>query len=298
MTVDTLRIQFNEVFNTLELQLEALSHAMIHDDADLPAHVVGPSNENPRDAAAGMFRAIDYIEEQAANETQTLIGALAASQATMEIAAKVNAAKAELGALKKQMDQYAVPHPDVEGREMPLYAEHIRYKLKRPRLHITQARRHILILDHFPYPPRRIGFTMASGEKKVQPIDWQTAYDRLSRRADSSPDAKEELQALECIPRDEVLAHVVASAPHVRANLAWVDPSDRQSVTRKQRSVSMPLLYPYAPGNEEPVITGPLFSQGERAVRLDVEVEREPVCPSIRVHRYLPEYRRANRITA
>lgn len=295
MNIETLRIKFNTALTQLEDKLDTLSRAVVQDDADLPALMVGEGVGSSREACSAIYRKLEYSDEQAYNETVTAIGAMAASNATLKLASEINELKLCLAQIKKAMARHNVPHPERYGSQLPLYDEHIRYKLRRPRLHFTQLRRHILVLEQYSYPPRRIGFVMTRGETKVQPITWDTARNRLSRKAEQ-PGIVDEMALLDSLPQDELFAHVIPSPPHARANLAWVNPDDHNQVTRAQRSVSMPLLYPYSSGDEPPLISGPVLSSHRRAERLDVKIESVPICPSIRVYRYKKTFRKVTQL--
>lgn len=290
MEQTALGIDFNMALADLESLLQQLQQAVASER--LPAQVVGRGSERPREMAAQIYSAIEYRDGQEVNEVVTVVGAIAASEATLALARRVNEKKDRLVAAKQAMDKHEVPHPTKPNATMSLYAYHIRHNLKRPRLHFVQLRRRILVLDEYPYPPRRVGLVMASNDRKIQTISWQSAVDRLARKGDN-PGIETERRQLDGLPRDELLAHVVESTPHVRANLAWVHPTG--GVSRLQRRLSMPLLYPYSEGDPVPLLSGPRLGPSERVERLDVQVEATAICPSIRVHRYRAECRDAKK---
>ncbi len=285
MEQTALGIQFNETLAALEEALQALTVAL-RAEQGLPAELAQGEGD-ARETAAQVYCAVEYDDTQSANETISCVGAIAATPSTLALAREINGLKDRLAATKKEMDKHFVEHPEKTGVSLSLYAYHLRFNLHRPRLHFVQTKRRILVLDQYPYPPKRIGLVMASSDRKIQTLSWQAVHDRLIRRHEA-PAVAEALDVLASLPRDEVFAHVQDAAPHVRANIAWVH-SDR-SITRLQRRVSMPLLYPHKEG-EKPVLTGPRLGASDRVERLDVKIEAAPLCASHRIYRYLPEYR-------
>lgn len=286
MDVLLLREKFNEALKTLEVKTSELAHA-IRSDTALPAEVV-QSSRDAREATAKVYCAFDYASDDVpTGAVISLVGAIAATEPTLALARAVNLLKDELASIKLAMDKVRVPHPKKAGTTLSLYNEHVRYKLKRCRFHLVQATRHILVLDQHPYPPKRIGFVMASNDRKIETLTWQAVHDRLSRKRDAVA-VEADLSLLETLSRDEVFAHAVPAAPHVRANIAWQHPD--RSITRLQRRLAMPLLYPHNEG-VQPVLSGPRLGPSERAARLDVQLEEKPLSASFQIYRYREAYR-------
>jgi hypothetical protein len=290
MDVLLLREEFNEALKALEAKASELAHAICSETA-LPAEVV-PGSRDARKAAADVYCAFDYASDDVpAGAVVSLVGAIAATEPTLALARAVNLLKDELASIKLTMDKVRVPHPKTVGETLSLYNEHVRYKLKRSRFHLVQATRHILVLDQHPYPPKRIGFVMASNDRKIETLTWQAVHDRLSRKKDAVA-IEADLVLLDSLPHDELFAHAVPASPHVRANIAWQHPD--RTITRLQRRVAMPLLYPYKEG-EPPVLSGPRLGPSQRAKRLDVQLEETPVSPIFHIYRYRAPYRRTQK---
>lgn len=287
MDVLLLREKFNEALKALEAKASELAHA-VRSETALPAAVVQGSR-NAREAAAEVYCTFDYASDDVpTGAVVSLVGAIAATEPTLALARAVNLHKDELATIKLTMEKVRVPHPKTAGETLSLYNEHVRYKLKRSRFHLVQATRHILVLDQYPYSPSRIGFVMVSNDRKIEALTWQAVHDRLSRKRDAVA-VEADLRMLETLPRDEVFAHAVPAAPHVRANIAWQHPD--RSITRLQRRLAMPLLYPHNEGDALPVLSGPRLGPSERAARLDVQLEERPLSALFHIYRYREPYR-------
>lgn len=286
MTEAELRAVFTTTLSKLELATAELALA-VREEGELPAELV-TGTEDARKATARIYGAFDYANDDTpTGAVVSLIGAIGASEATLAMARTVNSLKNDLAEIKMTMDKVRVPHPEKAGETLTLYNDHLRYKLKRDRFHLVQATRHILVLDQYPYPPNRIGFVMVSNDRKIEALSWQAVHDRLSRKRDAVA-VEADLSLLETLSRDEVFAHAVPAAPHVRANIAWQHPD--RSITRLQRRLTMPLLYPHNEG-VQPVLSGPRLGPSERAVRLDVQLEEKPLSASFQIYRYREPYR-------
>lgn len=298
-----LTVALTQAVHTLEARMGALDDAL-RAEGDWFAWVLGCEERAPaRAMARQVIRMLEFEKDQAPNTTVTAPGLLAISEETRELVQEVNAAKDVLRQAVKQMEGITVTEevptrvqkPDGEEewrpvvRTVPLSIYHVRVTMKRPHFHFLQAWRRVPLLDLYPVPPARVGFSWTH-TAKVYRITVAEARTRLERLG-TDPNIRRQIYLLDQMPPEEPLALVKALPEHVRANVAWRLPGQK-SPARKPYRASLPLLYVADKDAPPPIIARPRrYEFDYRPRRLDAKIEERPYLESIHVHRYLPEYR-------
>lgn len=235
-----------------------------------------------RERAMGIFSALHYADEISAQQTSQSYGLIAVPRNVADAASLVNIAKLEL---KRQVEATAGlllegKRPSERERSDAL-KETIGF-FESPRFHLRQAFRTIKILDRLP---ESFGFTWLRS-RDVASIDKSEAIRRLEAYGDN-PRVADELARLAGVDDDVPLAIVNPTVPEARMNLVEIVEGRRK---RRSFRVNMPVLVVYEPGKrfpafkqlEDPGELPPIRRRGDR------RVEDHAICPTIRVHRYLP----------
>jgi hypothetical protein len=196
-------------------------------------------------AAATAFRRVDFHNEQDERRVVRFVGALAATAAVLRSAEAVNEHKVALMsaigtyrklASKRERDSHQV-------RELLI-------RFGYARLNLVQAYRKIPILER---TPARIGFSWILGTKHVETVDREDAMRRVPGDVERSGSDLARIQREVMETRRNGLRVVRRVAPHVRANIAWVDGEERQTACIH---APLPILYRFSASADEPEIAG------------------------------------------
>jgi hypothetical protein len=241
---------------------------------------------------------LEYHDDQDPKETIVYPGIVAASKTTIKHIQQINHYKDDfqdaLVSMKKAKikmdDPYIIDafeelfHKLFRKRNIST-ASALR-KIGLSRLNLKQCYRHIPLLKK---RPQKISWTWAN-TRAITKITAQEAYNLLcQRRIDAG--IKLQLEKLSYLHPKEELAIVQELAPHLRANIVFVDPKTTE-VTRKMIKGPLPIFYYDPTGQILPAINPPKEKRGkdsERKPRSDIKIDPEPFLPALRVHRYLSE---------
>ena len=292
--VTVLRINLLENFENLLNAVSSFSSA-VRNDGNSPAWVSRTDSEiensvDVRAKAAWLYHALWYEEGQDGRATVTCPGIIGATLATVNEAYACNAAKDDfkkailaLKTLKKsQADEFIA-----ELHQRSAEVNSAMQRMGAARLNLKQAYRHIPILD---VRPIKIGFTWSKQGKTIQRTTVSEARRLLEKRRDM-PQVRNDLNRLQQIPNDEVLARVRTVCPHLRANVVFENAIN--TLDRRLIQAPLPIIVPLRPGERLPefVPIPPVPLGNPRLQRSDVRIEDDVFLPTIRTFRYRQPFR-------
>lgn len=247
---------------------------------------------NPLTKACSYYQDIWYKDQQDGRETRSCYGLVMANAPLINAAITCNMAKDNFKALvqniqKTDKDLWLTHKAQLNQRHQTLRQQ--LYYTGLSRIHLKQLYRHIPIL---PQRPEKIGFTWYSNGRSIKKLSISQAQDKLLAMGEEKPHIQQQLQKLNYLNDNEVLAQIQLQVPVVRANLVYKQLNDKghSETVRKAMNVSLPLLIP-----EEGNSLLPSFNQIDeqpptvrtRTARNDLKICEEVFLPSLRVHRYL-----------
>lgn len=289
----TKNTKLRAILTTTIHQLESLLANLdlaLRDEEGYPLWVWHENDRhNARLQVRRIITAIDYGDGQDSASTRICPALIGVSAATLEIARKVNEAKASLHQALKNMDGLKIEEQDRKTGDCilrPLIKIALA-SLGHARLHRRQATRKLVILEH---APESVSFIW-SRLPKIESISIEEAQHRLEARLEkvrgNSLSIEEDLRRLNQIDSAERLAIVNPPHLHPRANIAWV--MEEGTTQRGQKRAVLPIFYPATRYERLPRLR-PLPedppSPGSRLRRNDATVETTPFLLSIRAHRY------------
>lgn len=324
--LSTFRIELLEAFKALKEALTIFESALDADEA-LPAWFLPPealqinAGANVRSQAYTLIQQLEYLDGQKPREILVGAGIFAASENTLQCITHLNQCKDRFKeamlALKKaniKMNDHFLSEqfePLLETRRsitndslpnLPLdtRSETVAKTLKKvglARLHLKQCYRRIPI---FFERPLKVSWTWAN-TKAITRITVEQAKKLLSKQGNDQT-IEQQLIKLYALSPNEPLAIVQELAPHLRANVVFLnnepgklnEPSKLQEApTNPERRIMVkgpiPLFYLAQKNDIFPRIRPPGLKRGKnkaRRIRSDVKLDPDPFLPTIRVHRY------------
>ncbi|HKY20690.1 MAG TPA: DNA replication terminus site-binding protein, partial [Vicinamibacterales bacterium] len=118
------------------------------------------------------------------------------------------------------------------------------------RLNLVQTYRKIPILEQ---APTRIGFTWILGTKHVETVNREEAMRRLPGDVERSGSDLARIRQEVMEARRSGLRLVRPVAPHMRANVVWLEKDQRRTACIH---APLPILYRYSSRSAEPVVVG------------------------------------------
>lgn len=246
----------------------------------------------PLTKARSFYQDIWYKDQQDGRETRSCYGLVMANESLLEAARTCNQAKDAFKTLvqtiqKTDKDLWLAQKAQLNQRHQNLRQQ--LYYTGLGRVHLKQLYRHIPILAS---RPEKIGFTWYSNGRSIKKLTLSQAQDKLLAIGEEKQHIQQQLQKLNSLAENEVLAQIQNQVPVVRANLVFKQLNDKghSETFRKAMNVSLPLLVPEE-GN--PLL--PAFNQIDdqppaartRIARSDFKINEEVFLPSLRAHRYL-----------
>ena len=293
-SVTVLRINLLEKFQNLLNSVSSFS-TTVRNDTNSPIWVSRTDSEienniDMRAKATWLYHALWYEDGQDGRTTVTCPGIVGASKATMEEAYACNTAKdnfkeailALKGLRKSQADELIA---ELHQRSKEVAAA--MHRMGAARLNLKQAYRHIPILDVCPI---KIGFTWSKQGKTIQKTTVSEARRLLEKRRDT-PQVRTDLNRLQQIPRNEVLARVRTVCPHLRANIVFKN--RKNTLDRRLIQAPLPIVVPLKRGERLPefIPIPPALVGNPRLQRSDVRIEDDVFLPTIRIFRYRQAFR-------
>jgi hypothetical protein len=270
----------------LEQALARLIDALAHETGPISAEGASSDAEARRRICAA-YAAIDYGQDDAANETPQCLGIVGVTAATLDRAEAVNEAKARLKALCTPLRSQRVRTPVKDGqggqvvKSLPLVRVILR-ELQRSDLNLLAAYRKVPVLTG---RVARVTYTRAHTravyrKPRAEIAAMLEASNRLTAAAD--------VARLRHLPATEThLALVKERQSHVRANV-WFLGLDRRNRGRTQVIADLPILYPIGRHRDPPEINFPEPDTGRPAVQRAGKLEDTPFLQSLPVYRYRP----------
>jgi hypothetical protein len=279
----------------LEHSLELFVAALAHQAGPASTDGAG-SDAEARRRICEAFAAIDYAQEDEANQSHSCLGVVGGSAAVIDRAAAVNEAKARLREVcaPLQNARMRIPVKDGQGgqvvKSLPLVRVILR-ELQRSDLNLLAAYRKIPILTG---RVERVAYTRA----RTRAVYRKTRAEIVALlEASPRPLAADDRQRLQQLPaRETHLALVKEHYTNIRANV-WFRGLDSRNRGRVMIAAELPLLYPLGRSKEIPEIKYPSAEEGTRATLKPRagKLEDEPFLQSLPVYRYRPVVRRAAR---
>lgn len=228
-----------------------------------------------------------YQDGQDGRATRSYIGLIAADDALLEAASRVNAAKTDFADTLAEIRQQAVELiPEIKAVlpfRHPALHSHLRGK-GLARLHLKQCWRHLPIADA---PLSRVRLAWYTSGRSIKRLNVREAERKLLEFNSEAPHIRIQLKRLASIPDSEPLAQVQQQAPVMRANLFFKEPLD-DGRSRRAMNLPLPLFIPTTngrlPNHNLPDSQPP--TGRTRAKRSDERLEDEVFLPSVRVYRY------------
>ena len=289
-----LRINLLENFENLLNTVGSFSSA-VRNDANCPAWVSRTDSEidnsvDIRAKAAWLYHALWYEDGQDGRATVTCPGIVGATPVTMNEAYACNTAKDNFKKAILALKKLRKSHADQLIAELHRRSEEVAVAMQRmgaARLNLKQAYRHIPILD---VRPVKIGFTWSKQGKTIQRTTVSEARRLLEKRRDT-PQVRNDLNRLQQISNDEILARVRTVCPHLRANVVFENTDN--TLERRLIQAPLPIMVPLKPGERLPeFIPIPPTPVGSlRLQRSDVRIEDDVFLPTIRTFRYRQAFR-------
>ncbi len=285
------RLDLLSSFDIVLARLDAFCTA-VRQDAALSAWISCTEAElteniDMRIKAIQVYRALWYEDDQQdGRETLTCPGIIGSCVNTLVAAHACNLAKDNFKAAVlalKALNRIEMKNAmiDLHRRWEPVATAMRRMGVAR--LNLKQVYRHIPLLEQCPL---KIGFTWSKQGRVIQRTSVAAARRLLEQRIET-PQVQLDMQRLEQIDNDEILARVRSVCPHLRANIVFID-QGKIGVSRRLMQAPLPILVPLLPGEPLPefvaVAAEPPVSP--RLRRADVRIEDKAFLPSIRVHRY------------
>ena len=231
---------------------------------------------------------LHYVGDQPANEVIQCPALLGASVATLDLAERINVAKASLHKTLKILDRVTVPDPDGGPEAVPVLKVALR-RLGHARLQRRQATRRIEVVGA---APASATFTWSHARRKqalsAAAVREQLLHDLAESGGERRVVLESELARLDGLDDETPLVRLFAPYQHPRVNLVWRLPDG--GLLRKQRRAVVPLLYPAYPGDPLPVIRPLPATPAEAPKRLrrrDALVEEVALLPSLGIHRVI-----------
>ena len=293
------RVEFVEALKRL---LEAIGafRSQFETDTDLPARDVwGSPGQGPAARRHLLDRAtrITYEDDQHPRRVLLAPGILMCSEKTLERAAELNQAKDHFQRTRSEFvreadrrkAQQTISQSIIaieqelseidDQRRHPEVARALG-RARKPRLHLVQADRHLPVLDA---EVTRISWSWSVRSRRIQRMTVAEALEQLEEMEGES--VERDRKRLTDLPPEMPLARVYSRAASLRANLY------RPGHRPRPVMASLPLLVPAHPTRPhewipEHNIPPEQPPESHRLPRSDQKIEPEPICPSIRLHRY------------
>jgi len=228
-----------------------------------------------------------YQDGQDGRATSSHIGIVAADEATLAQAARVNQYKDVFAGIIANIRRDSPSLiPEIKAilpfRHPQLHTHLAGTGLAR--LHLKQCWRALPVAEA---PVARVRMAWYASGRSITRLSVQEAEQRLLALDSNAPHIRIQLKRLAGIPSSEPLARVQTQAPLMRANLFYTEPLD-DGRQRRAMNVALPLLLPSVsgrlPDHNQPPLTPP--SQRLRAKRRDERLEQTAFLPSLRIYRY------------
>ncbi|HEB57585.1 MAG TPA: hypothetical protein ENI98_15030 [Gammaproteobacteria bacterium] len=255
------RIAIIDAYKALVDTLQVLgSHLRVDAKNNLPCWIQQDTNNLQKtcDGIISIYQTVTRVKDIDPKESFTRFGLMAASDDTLLCVREVNECKAALKEAIKDLKQHQRAEL-VAGafdaiRRAPIIREAL-LSAGLSQLHIKQSTRKIIVL---PEMPLKISFTLSRRGHMV----YRYTRDQAIRYANKRNN-KAAVDTLSKLPEGSFVAHYRQRAPHVRANIIYVDRT-KQPGRPDQVSAYMPILYPY--DQQQSLSCGPVIHNGEQTL--------------------------------
>ncbi len=272
-----LRIEVLDAFVLLTSAISNLCGAIMNEPAlmawtyNLNENRSSPTPFAGREQTCLILSQLHYHDNQAPREIMLCPGFIGASPSTIKLAIEVNECKERF---KKAVLALKADKPYLQNQHFK--------QTGLSRLHLKQCYRKIPILNQ---APQKISWTWAH-TRSIKKISINKAQELLLKRGN---DAGIEIQLakLNALSPQEPLAIVQELAPHLRANLVFVE---NNNISRKMIKGPIPLFFPCDENTMLPEFTPPsekCEKDKNRLKRSDEKLDMTAYLPAIRAHRYL-----------
>ena len=287
-TVQQLEKDFLVAWRRFRRLLEACQHALAA-DTDRPLWLYNRDTAQARTALVEIVGQIFFEDDQPPRSSVTLPGIVGASQASLQSARQLNAAKDQLQEVLRTLDSHGVrgTNPATGRVRQQRLSDLVLAKHGLARLHRMQTYRHLRIIDK---APDKVGMTWAHTRrvKKTTVAAVNKELERMHKRGGAqAPLIESDMVKLGYLTADTHLALVDKQPLHARANLAWR--TSEGEWRRKQMTVALPLLYPAKVGAPLPALR-PLDEPDDEIMRERSQgrrLEDSPYLNTLAVYRYL-----------
>lgn len=252
-TAHQLETDFLVAWRRFRRLLEACQQAL-QADTGRPLWLYEHSDDNARSALVEIVGQIFFEDEQPPRETITLPGIVGSSEASLECARKLNAAKDHVRDALQALDGQSVSrnNPATGRSRKQRLSDLVLATHGLARLHRVQTYRHLRCIDK---APDKVGMTWAHTRRvhRVTPAEMIKELERMHKRGgEQAPLIEQDMLRLSELKPGQALAQVDEQPEHARANLAWRTPEGEWE--RRQITLSLPLLYPAPLGNPLPAL--------------------------------------------
>lgn len=279
MSGSELRIEVLNNFSSLTKATKELCDA-VKSEYQMLAWVQDTQNSNisPREKATAVLSQLHYLDNQAPREILICAGFIGATEDTLLLAKELNYRKDQFK--KSILALKSAKRPTNDAKSRSIQASQYLNEMGLGRLHLKQCYRKIPILDKIP---SKISWTWAH-TKAIKKISVRKAHEMLLKKG-NDVGIQIQLQQLNMLPEHESLAIVQELAPHLRANLVFIQ---EKSVQRTMIKGPLPIFFPCTSLTPYPQFTPPgeKCGRSDRLIRSDVRLDPIPFLPAIRVHRY------------
>jgi len=306
MTISELLQAFSQLTDTLSQLEQRLQDEQPGIFMTLPSEQA----DSPLQQAQWSVKDIWYRDNEDGRATRSYPGFIAASPALLNQVNAVNKQKTVFGDLVKAMKSQD-RKGWLESQEQLLeQGKQLREGLQfsgLSRLHLKQSSRRFAVLEH---TPAKIGFSWYNHGKSIKKVSVKTARKQLQQLDTSSDHILWQLDKLNSMKDQDVLAQVQELAPVVRANIvtytapqanaishtiaAENHPSGQEvlrkaTIERKSMNCSLPIFFPLKKNSSLPEtnqLPAQPPAQRTRLRRSDQQLESEVFLPSLRIYRY------------
>lgn len=287
-----LQADLHTKFTEFETAMQSFKNAL-RAEKNIPCWAWGYDDPvHAHSAIINIIGQINYVDGQKKNETLSLAGLAAVSRQTCIAGQILNQSKKRLQKACQAMDKKSVRITDDYTNE-PVVTTLISYALRKmgkARFNRIQASRQLILFDE---PPKYLGFTWAHTTKPAR-LSIPDALAKVQRKGEGA-NIDHDTDLLEQLPPDEILAHVLKSPTHERANILIKD-REAKSGTRwiPSKACPLPILY-INDDNKNLIPFGSLMADNSpdpnRKTRSDIKIASTRLLKSMPVFRYLPQFR-------
>ncbi|MCL6272111.1 hypothetical protein M3P05_19500 [Sansalvadorimonas sp. 2012CJ34-2] len=228
------RIQVRDSLIALIESRDDFREALL-EDYQLPAWVYQENgeSEDSRTLASRISLKLTYNPDQPGQETIKLTGLVGISSETYDIGQTLNQSKTDFKAAMvnyRSCFGHGFDMTELSSKEL---REGLLGKLNIQHIHFVQCYRQ---LKFFQTPPRRVGFSWATGTHGTVRLTRDKAIDHIRRNFTPSLGLTEDIRLVETMTESCEVVIKRPLAPHLRANLTWPDPiSAERKISKEAR---------------------------------------------------------------